>query len=340
MSSKTEPKFYAVDALDAYPEPVGTDDKLELNQEMGAVYVHLNYKRAKLVGLQSLDFLIRNLELIRVEALGPRIAAPVVERQPFRYLVQSCYGPTSKRIEDADESMRDSIESARQYFGVEHELDAEKAKSLVYISPGEWFAIPLYTSPPELAELQIGASNPAQNFQDVLRLSGDVQRKNVELAELQATIARLTAENERLGLVEKESLQRSWQAGYDTGFYAKNPAHERERLKGGQGEPVAWVDPYALAIHSESEKQWVRISASLSENRVNGYTQPLYTSQPAPVSVINENAAFEDWRKEQIASLVRMGYPDAAKAFRDLGSVQWAGWQARAYLDKVKELNQ
>lgn len=41
-----------------------------------------------------------------------------------------------------------------------------------------------------------------------------------------------------------------------------------------------------------------------------------------------ENEKFEEWRKEQIASLVRMGYPDAAKAFRDLGSVQWAGWQA------------
>ena len=40
------------------------------------------------------------------------------------------------------------------------------------------------------------------------------------------------------------------------------------------------------------------------------------------------NQQFEDWRKEQIASLVRMGYPEAAKAFRDLGSVQWAGWQA------------
>lgn len=40
------------------------------------------------------------------------------------------------------------------------------------------------------------------------------------------------------------------------------------------------------------------------------------------------NAEFEIWRKEQIASLVRMGYPGAAKAFRDLGSVQWAGFQA------------
>jgi hypothetical protein len=37
---------------------------------------------------------------------------------------------------------------------------------------------------------------------------------------------------------------------------------------------------------------------------------------------------FEEWRKEQIESLVRMGYLDAARAFRDLGSVQWAGWQA------------
>ncbi len=60
-----EPRFYAIDATSAYPEPVGTDDKLELNLEAGAVYVHLNYKRTKLVGLQSLDFLISQLALIR-----------------------------------------------------------------------------------------------------------------------------------------------------------------------------------------------------------------------------------------------------------------------------------
>lgn len=41
-----------------------------------------------------------------------------------------------------------------------------------------------------------------------------------------------------------------------------------------------------------------------------------------------ENQKFEEWRNEQIAALVRMGYQDAAKAFRDLGSVQWAGWWA------------
>jgi hypothetical protein len=41
-----------------------------------------------------------------------------------------------------------------------------------------------------------------------------------------------------------------------------------------------------------------------------------------------ENQKFEEWRNEQINSLVRMGYPDAAKSFRDLGSIHWAGWQA------------
>ena len=46
----------------------------------------------------------------------------------------------------------------------------------------------------------------------------------------------------------------------------------------------------------------------------------------------DENKEFNSWRKEQIASLIRMGYPDAARAFNELGSVQWAGWQARSAL--------
>lgn len=47
---------------------------------------------------------------------------------------------------------------------------------------------------------------------------------------------------------------------------------------------------------------------------------------------IDESAEFEKWRGEQIASLQRMGYPGAAKAFRNHGSLHWAGWQARAAL--------
>lgn len=40
------------------------------------------------------------------------------------------------------------------------------------------------------------------------------------------------------------------------------------------------------------------------------------------------NSEFEVWRKEQIASLMRTGYPEAAKAFRDLGSIHWMAWQS------------
>lgn len=57
-------------------------------------------------------------------------------------------------------------------------------------------------------------------------------------------------------------------------------------------------------------------------------------------SAIDENAEFDKWRNTQIDVLVRNGYLEGAEAFRNLGSVQWAGWQARACLDKVKELNQ
>lgn len=40
------------------------------------------------------------------------------------------------------------------------------------------------------------------------------------------------------------------------------------------------------------------------------------------------NEKYESWRKEQIAYLVRTGYPEAARAFRDLGSIHWAAWQS------------
>ena len=41
-----------------------------------------------------------------------------------------------------------------------------------------------------------------------------------------------------------------------------------------------------------------------------------------------EMQQFEDWRKEQIACLVRNGFLEAAKAFRNLGSIHWAAWDA------------
>lgn len=63
-----DPKFYPLDAQNAYPEPVGTLDRLEHSD--GAVWVHLNGKRSKLVGLQSVAFLISNLQTVQAEVFG------------------------------------------------------------------------------------------------------------------------------------------------------------------------------------------------------------------------------------------------------------------------------
>lgn len=68
------PKFYPIDAINAYPEPVGTNDRLEHHD--GAVWVHLNGKRSKLVGMQSLVFLIGNLQAIHADVFGPEAAQP------------------------------------------------------------------------------------------------------------------------------------------------------------------------------------------------------------------------------------------------------------------------
>ncbi len=37
---------------------------------------------------------------------------------------------------------------------------------------------------------------------------------------------------------------------------------------------------------------------------------------------------FEKWRKDQIASLIRTGHVEAAKAFEQLGSIHWMAWQS------------
>ncbi|APC18129.1 hypothetical protein BLL42_21255 [Pseudomonas frederiksbergensis] len=71
-----EPKRYPIDAPTSYAYGVGTDDHIERSN--GALYVHLNGKRAKLIGLQSLDFLIGQFELIRSEVF---VAEPAADHQ-------------------------------------------------------------------------------------------------------------------------------------------------------------------------------------------------------------------------------------------------------------------
>ena len=176
-----------------------------------------------------------------------------------------------------------------------------------------WEVEPLYTSPPELAELQAkydqlvsdawaacGGNGPAnrEDLLTALRLMDEAEE------EMQSTIAHLTAEIERL---KSESFEELYNAVID----------ERdalaERLKGGQGEAVAWLN---VATGNVTTCPVVVMDWDDEKERV----QSLYTSRPAPVSVALPNQV-EPWEGMNA---------------RDLDSMK--SWNA--CLDKVKELNQ
>ena len=147
-----------------------------------------------------------------------------------------------------------------------------------------------------------------------------------ELAELQATVARLREEvktlrntsvkEEVFDIVCKERDQ----------FKA-----EIERLKGGQGEPVAEIankygDPEAFA---ERELRALVDIQKLPCNTM------LYTSQPAPVSVP------DGWKLVPLHPTMDM--LDALMEWNKVGNVNAYNnilEAAPACLDKVKELNQ
>lgn len=80
------------------------------------------------------------------------------------------------------------------------------------------------------------------------------------------------------------ALNRAWQAGYDTGYYAKNPAHERPAAQ-PQGEPVGFR-------YRANNEPWVWMDESPFADGRHHYKQgyeelePLYAEQPAPVAVV------------------------------------------------------
>jgi len=119
------------------------------------------------------------------------------------------------------------------------------------------------------------------------------------------------------------ALNRAWQAGYDTGYYAKNPAHERTAAQPqGEGEPVAWTQPGqgGMCISSEVKLHSLKMGGAPA-SAVSGYSVPLYAEQLAPVAVV---------------------LPPKLKspAFKtvDRGSVNYAaGWNA--YANELKRLN-
>lgn len=93
-----EPKFYPIDPLDAYPEAVGTLDQIEHSD--GALWVHLNGKRSKLVGMQSLAFLIGQLEQIRAQVFG--VGTPVARYIQHWNMEESCPNANGEWVKVAD----------------------------------------------------------------------------------------------------------------------------------------------------------------------------------------------------------------------------------------------
>jgi len=166
-----------------------------------------------------------------------------------------------------------------------------------------------------------GWSDVEKDELDQLKSRKDYHTRTVfdappELAELQSTIDRLTAENERNAKNAKEWEEASlhWMAERDQ-FKS-----EIERLKGGQGEPFGWwripegcplQGMFLPWVGPESERD-------IQNAKDFGFTVILlYTSQPAPVS-------------SELVQLLERAKVYARGPFLD---------EINACLDKVKELN-
>lgn len=200
------------------------------------------------------------------------LAAPVVERQEAvgiegmpQYLI--LFDDTERPVE----TMFGEQIARKRYADISMSWNAHLFVKIDSNSRDAMFAknnATVYTSPPELAELQAIIS----------RLTADVETMRAKNNELNDTV---------------------------------------ERLKGGQGEAVAWFTEDHLTDKSATTYD-VGVSVMWG---VKGWpVTPLYTSQPAPVSVVLPE------RKDAIY-VIGSAYDDGL----------CEGWNA--CLDKVKELN-
>ena len=152
-----------------------------------------------------------------------------------------------------------------------------------------------------------------------------------ELAELQATIAQLESKLNRAINLDFERRA------------------EIERLKGGQGEPVAWANDQQLLLCSKSPREDQPNNPMLhnlprniagSSLKTDYCNTPLFTSQPAPVSV--DLSELREYHAKAVYNL--KGYADDA-GLRDSDIKHYTKRAAFhegmvALIDKVKELNQ
>jgi len=212
----------------------------------------------------------------------------------------------------------------------------------------------LYAAPPELAELQA----------TIDRLTAENEANRNEREVVCANYEELKAENERLAR-ESERVNKSW---HGMKRDLDNAKSEIERLKGGQGEPVALAIPdecphlimfddtdrenllfSGAGARSAALKTWEKISMSWNahlfvrverNSRDDRYpSATVSASQPAPVSADVAKAFAKGFNTlETVDGKYKIvmqfaGHDDAWAAYTELS-------QMTACLDKVKELNQ
>jgi hypothetical protein len=184
------------------------------------------------------------------------------------------------------------------------------------------------------------------SFAEIASASAYCQ-KTPELAELQAELTRYKSlfdqAQKALDRVNALHTKRMAATFKELQSTIAQQAAEIERLKGGQGEPVyqvcngvdGWIDVDRLRYTA------CQLDPEEYETRV------LFTSQPAPVSV-DERAEFVAWVRREwpqaplsnIRDLLPKNDPRYGEYCDEALQRAWVGWQARACLDKVKDLNQ
>jgi hypothetical protein len=165
---------------------------------------------------------------------------------------------------------------------------------------------------------------------------------------LASTESELRDEREALTRVEAErdSARLSvdlWKEQYQSVVDCGNEIMaERDAAQAHLAEAVGLLrsaEHQLVSFHREHESQWcgylddaLGVIKHIIGSHAQTEQQEAHGAQAEPTNFGQELEAFEKWRHTQADSLRRCGYPDAADKFIQLGSVQWAGWQARAAL--------
>lgn len=191
-------------------------------------------------------------------------AAPVVERQPvaFSWVVVSPDGKEFSELQSSEDAAKDLAHDMDGDLHPDHTGGRHEIKAV-------------YTAPPELAELQ---ATIVQLKDEVGEAKGEYDRSANKVAQLTAD---LTEEKKW-----RESAEGGWRGANKVITMQREKLDsleaENERLKGGQGEPFGWFTD----DHVDDKSATTYTPAVAERWRAKGWpVTPLYTSQPAPVSL-------------------------------------------------------